>query len=349
MQVGRGLSDMKRILNKIKDSVINLPRWCPERKNILKDLDHFKVPGTDHWEVDALSVIRRTLDRPYKKHTFLRRHPLHCGLWVHHMRCLFHTQGIHYAAVDGTILYTTQLYHALRQEQRLSSNQVWTDLETLQKMQGKSAAFIGDPPTTLDGYFNNLCLTMGTSITNFASNKRDTKVKVHDNNRPILKFKGLTSRLVDGRIEHGDRRVLDVEAIGKWIRDGAKERDTNQSRDETSTSPITTLAAAISSEIPSLEFDYFSMHNLCHELLLRIQIEQEKVTGPEFTKKYMRKEENLAFVVGYTFSLAAGKRGVKTAVGVDMDHVPNMMFFDIAEKVVGAWLEEGKGDVVVGN
>lgn len=114
-QVGKGWTEMQRTMHNIKQSVDDLPTVCPERKKILG--------AFDNWDqgIDTIALIRNSLGRPYKEHTFFRRHFMHCGLWIHYMRTImFHQQGVAYAAVPGTVLCTTQLYHALKQEQSLN-------------------------------------------------------------------------------------------------------------------------------------------------------------------------------------------------------------------------------------
>lgn len=83
LQVGSGFTEMKRVNADIKSAVFLLPTTCPERRKVLKELDH--------WKQDPVSVIRQVLsNHPYKPNTFLRRHPMYCGLWIHYMRTRFH-------------------------------------------------------------------------------------------------------------------------------------------------------------------------------------------------------------------------------------------------------------------
>lgn len=114
--------------------------------------------------------------------------------------------------MPGAVMYTTQLYHALRQEKLLDLE--WKGLETLQKMQGNSAYFIGEPPTSYEAYFKNYCLCMGVSTTNWAPNKRSTQVKASKNIMREMKFKAVTSTLVANRIAtYGDKRALSAEVV----------------------------------------------------------------------------------------------------------------------------------------
>ena len=336
---------MQRVIADIQQSVHSLPASCPQRIKLLDNMDLWNKG------IDPIALIRTSLGKPYKEYTFLRRHFLHCGLWVHQMRTLFHQQGVAYAAVPGTVLCTTQLYHALRQENCLNS--AWQDLETLRKMQGNSTFFIGEPPSAFEGYFNNFCLTIGSSITNWAPNKRDNKLKVSKDNKPLMKFLGLTSALFGNRIARSDDRPpVSVDVVEDWIEKGSKIRDhvetevvqTSTSKKENTKKPlIHRLAAAVTTDIPYLNFDYFAIHNLCREVLLRLQTAEEKVIGPDFTKSYMSHgEHNLAFTVGFVFSTVAGKRDITKVT------VSSTRLLEIAAETFNQWLSEGNGSAITG-
>lgn len=334
---------MQHVMRIVKQSVYDLPTSCPERKKVLGVLDT--------WDkgIDPIALIRTSLGRPYNDYTFFRRHFMHCGLVVHFMRPLFHQQGVVYAAVPGTVLCTTQLYHALQQEQCL--DYAWKDLETLRKMQGNSTFFIGEPPSSFEGYFNNFCLTIGSSISNWAQNKRDKKLKVSKDNKPLMKFLGMTSTLVANRIStFGDRRPVSVDVVEDWIQRVSKSQgnveteriQTPTAKNKKNKQPlIHRLADAVASEIADLDFDYFAIHNSCRELLLRLQTEEEKVTGPGFTKRYMSQgEHNLAFVVGFVFSTVAGKKDIVATT------VSSTRLLEIAAETFNQWLSEGKGNTI---
>ncbi|KAL8851246.1 MAG: hypothetical protein Q9221_003877 [Calogaya cf. arnoldii] len=329
-------------MRSFKRSVGDLPNSCQERKDVLNALKFFDKG------VDPIAIIRQALGKPYKKWTFFRRHFVNCGLWVHFMRTLLHQSGVRYSAVPGTVLCTTQLYHALQQEKCL--NQAWTDLEILRKMQGNSTFFIGEPPTSPEGYFNNYCLTIGSSITNWASNKRDNKVKVSKENKPVMKFLGVTSTLFANRVSpHGDRPPLSVDVVGAWIQKGNKNQgdietektQTPAAKKQKAQPLIHRLATAVMTEIADLEFDYFAIHNHCRELLLCLQTEEEKVTGPGFTRSYRSHgQHNLAFVVGFVFSTLAGKKDIIAKT------ISSTRLLEIAAETCNQWLSEGKGSAI---
>jgi hypothetical protein len=114
-------------------------------------------------------------------------------------------------------------------------------------------------PTSFEDFLKNYMICMGTSVANFAANKRGDKVKVHDKNRPILLFKGNTSRALGKRIQtDGDRRPLSDDAITEWLPAGQQG------------SLFTQLAAVISSDVSDLMLDYFKLHNKCREVLVNL-------------------------------------------------------------------------------
>ena len=338
---------MQRVMRSVKQSVQDLPTSCSERKKVLE--------GLDMWDkgIHPIALIRTMFDNPYKNYTFLRRHFMHCGLWIHFMRTLFHQQGVAYAASPGTILYAPQVYHALRQEKSLKF--AWKDLDTLREMQGNSAFFIGQPPSSFERYFNNFCLTGGASITNWAHNTRDKRFKISRDNRPLMMFLGVTSTLAANRIgTSSTRRPLSLDVVEDWIQRGSKSQDsvkTNRIQSSTPTDKkmrqplVHSLAAAVEVEIPELVFDYFAIHKLCREVLLRLLAEDEKLKGSEFTRKYrqLKEEQQLAFVVGLVFSTAAGKKNIFVS-----NTESSTFLLETASETFNQWLSEGRGSAITG-
>lgn len=84
---------------------------------------------------------------------------------------------------------------------------VWEDVEALWKMQGNPSFFVGDLPTNREAYFKNYCLSIGTSVTNWAAEKRKGKLKINAANRRNLKFMGYLTLATNHRLEHPGARV----------------------------------------------------------------------------------------------------------------------------------------------
>lgn len=337
---------MRRVIARMKPYAAEYPRACPKLKEVLDNISQCIM-------MDPFAMIAQMTGNSYKAYKFFSRHPQHCGLWIHCVRNLFHSHAIEYAAVPGGVMYTTQLYHALRQE-GLLGEQRWEDLETLWKMQGDSTYFFGEPPTTFEGYWKNYCLAMGFSATSFAANRRGKGVKTNKGNLREMKFKGITSRLILPRIAtDGDHRLLTPDTVEEWISQGAEGRSHHSSSPSTTDLPPSSskdkkhftpllhrLAAAIASEIPDVTFDYFTMHDNCWAVLLLIKAEIDKMQGPTWSQQYKVDGQNLPFVVGVAFSAAAGK------LDVERDISPSMDLLQGEAKVLQRWLEEGNGSVI---
>ncbi|KAF2821788.1 hypothetical protein CC86DRAFT_358812 [Ophiobolus disseminans] len=191
VQIGAGWSEMRRTAATLGRYVKEYPHSCPELKAMLK---HY----TDKWEsadpLANMSLARFDHNPLLPQYTLFRRNPMYCGLWNHYARTLFHTHAVTHAAIPAGVMYTTQLYHALRTENLHA--QEWPDLQTVWNMQGNAAYFVGDPPTTLEAYFRNYSLTMGTSVTNWAPNKRSKAVKTNKANERLMTLKGPTFRWI---------------------------------------------------------------------------------------------------------------------------------------------------------
>lgn len=113
----------------------------------------------------------------------------------------------------------------------------------------------------------------------------------------------------------GDQRLLDAETVQDWIRQGAVGRTHHVapnvdrlSLEARPTKPlIHRLATALHSEVPDIDFGYFALHDQCWDLMGRIKDEIDKMGSAAWTHKYKVDRENLPFVFGIAFSLAASR------------------------------------------
>ncbi|KAH8685022.1 hypothetical protein BGZ61DRAFT_507303 [Ilyonectria robusta] len=316
---GRGFDEMKQESLKIKKAMLDVPS-SQERNWVIK--------AATKWDKDPIWTCRQQMtqlgllpNNSPPAWRFLRRNPIHCGLLLHNMRVNLHLSGAAYAATPGGVMYTTQLYHALRQEKLLPDQLVWEDLETFWKMQGDSAIFVGDPPTNREDYFRNYCLCLGVSASNWAPTKRKGKVNVNTANRRNMKHKGWVSLVINRRLAPtGERPPLSSDLIGGILIEGrrhealdgkghirpeVKERAKNETID-----PVTLLPTV-----------------LIRKLALNIHAEVPDI---------------LPYVVGYVFSTAAGRTGLTSedkGEAVDAG-------IDAAAKLMRKFLEDGRGRVV---
>ncbi|EFQ90850.1 hypothetical protein P3342_004295 [Pyrenophora teres f. teres] len=250
-----------------------------------------------------------------------------------------------YAAVPGAVMYTTQLYHALRQENLLSRE--WGDLQLLWNMQGNSTYFVGEPPKDFEGHWKNYLMSTGASLSNWAFAKRNTKVKVTNATRRKMFLKGPASLWIASRIQtNGDGRLLTVQTISDAITADEQVRSHHDAADAPSglrqDSVIHKLAATIEVEIEDITFDYFAMHDICWELLGKMRDECRLYIAERSATLWESQKEHLPFIVGFVFSTAAGRKNIETK------DVPNQELLKTVTDVTNAFLEEGKGIVITG-
>ncbi|KAI4705545.1 hypothetical protein J4E81_000428 [Alternaria sp. BMP 2799] len=334
-EVGAGWTQMRNEFTTLQKYVETYPRASSEMKELVKSVDKIM-------EVDPIAIIRSAFTFPYKDYTVWRRNPTHCGLWIHYARNVFHREAVKYAATPGAVMCVTQLYHALRQTELLSEE--WKDLQTLWDMQGNSAYFIGEPPKDFEGHWKNFLMAIGASATNWASSKRNTKVKETKANARLLKFKGPVSAWMASRIStNGDERLITAETIEDEIKEGARHHSSLAAvmpAIQRQTHVIQKLATALHAEAPEITFDYFTMHDLCWELMERMKEQFSPIIAAKSGKQWEAHKSNLPFVVGFVFSTAAGKKDIET------DGVPSIELLKIAVQVTKKFLEEGKGNVI---
>ncbi|KAG5759355.1 hypothetical protein H9Q72_012525 [Fusarium xylarioides] len=372
--VGRGYEQFKQESLKIQKALVDLPK-TPERRQVLL--------AATRWNHDPIFETNQSMmefgamahSDDHEAFQFLRRNPIYCGLLIHHMRSALHYYGVKTAAPSGGLMTTTQLYQALRQEGRIPQGQAWEDLEELWGYQGNPCFFVGNPPTDLEGYYKNYCLCLGTSLTNWAPNRRSANPTEHKGNAPNMKFDGWVSLSLDNRIRVDNaREPWTTETVEEILTEGRKKAmmdgkgriqenlkqkateanvstdiSTQQSFAKASQLPavpkfpsglIEQLAQVINSEIPRISFNYFSMHNIAWSFLTDLKRALTAEVGPEFLN-YVPSEDQLPFVVGYVFSTASGHGSDVRKRGVGNDR-----FLNVATEVMDEFLHEGKGGII---
>lgn len=357
---GRGHEDMKRESLRIKKSMLNVPEPSKGRAAILGIVTKWDTSPMMLAKAMSMKLSGKPYDEDYdedESFRFLRRNPLHCGLWIHKMRCLHHSFGIPYSGSPGGVTASTQLYHALRQEKRLPDNIVWDDLETLWKMQGNNPFFIGDPPTDRKAHFKNFYVSNGTSVENFAPNRQNKKFAMKKANQRRMNYKGWTSLLFDDRLEpDGERQPMTDESIARVI-DQGRERNLKDNRGklihgnreeakEVKLNPtmlpapdlIRTLAENIHAEVAELSFDYFTMHNKAWAFLVSIKDVFVKMFGTRISQ-YLDQETQLPYVVGYIFKVAAGRDTLSDREGEES-------VLNLAAEILRTFLLNGHGRVI---
>ncbi|KAE8849612.1 hypothetical protein PTNB85_00028 [Pyrenophora teres f. teres] len=317
-KVGAGWEQMRNTAASLQRYVNAHPQACTNLKTVLK-------PVNEILAADPIATMRRALGSKYTDYTIWRRNPTTC--------------------VPGAVMYTTQLYHALRQENLLSRE--WGDLQLLWNMQGNSTYFVGEPPKDFEGHWKNYLMSTGASLSNWAFAKRNTKVKVTNATRRKMFLKGPASLWIASRIQtNGDGRLLTVQTISDAITADEQVRSHHDAADAPSglrqDSVIHKLAATIEVEIEDITFDYFAMHDICWELLGKMRDECRLYIAERSATLWESQKEHLPFIVGFVFSTAAGRKNIETK------DVPNQELLKTVTDVTNAFLEEGKGIVITG-
>ncbi|KAK8036424.1 hypothetical protein PG991_001561 [Apiospora marii] len=334
--VDRAYTEMRETIVRIKTSLGQIPVGSKPRREALR--------AVTLWEGDPIHQARtmlhreELLERPHSAPwTFLRHHPMYCGLWVHYMRTRFHTEGNVYSAVPGAVMAVGQLYHAVRQEGALPEGRRWEDMETFMQWQGNSTFFVGDPPTSPEGYAKNFMLTMGMSTTNWAPNKRTAKVDLTQATRRNMRFKGWASLLMQERYQAS--RPMSTEVVLDILEKTKERKETQESgssqrkgKGKGKSIQVRQLADQIHAEVPELNFDYFALHEACWALLKKLKLGFEQVAGPGAMAIVIPQEDKLPHLVGYVFS------GMKTPDGAP---VPQSVVWRMAVDAVGEGLAQG--------
>ncbi|KAL6693182.1 hypothetical protein J3F84DRAFT_396640 [Trichoderma pleuroticola] len=265
------------------------------------------------WDNDPIWMARKLMSDlglfpneiapPFK---FLRRNPMYCGLLIHNMRSNLHSSGEPFAATPGALLGVTQLYHALRQEKFLAKELEWEDLETLRKLQGNPSFFVGDLPTNREAYFKNYCLSIGTSVTNWAPNRRKSKLKINSANRRNLKYTGYVSLSTNLRLEHpGVRQPWSPSAVEVVLNEGIRKQYTDSR-------------------------EYF-------------QTEFKDIVERERARMFCPKNpDDLPFAAGLVLAAAAGQMSPQGDKSVEKSDV----LMHVAADVLKQFLQEGQGRVI---
>ncbi|KAH7248683.1 uncharacterized protein BKA55DRAFT_594575 [Fusarium redolens] len=242
---------------------------------------------------------------------------------------------------------------------RIPKGQAWEDLEELWGYQGNSCFFVGNPPKDLESYYRNYYLCLGTSVINWAPNRRSVKATEHKGNAPNMKLDGWLSLSLDNRIRMDNpREPWTTATVGALLTEGRKkatldgkghiQKGLKQKAKEANPkavpkSPsglIDQLAHVLNSEILRISFNYFTMHNIAWSFLTDLKRALTTEVGPEFLK-YIPSGDQLPFVVGYVFSTASGHG----SSDVRERQMGNDRFVNVATEVMSEFLNEGKGKI----
>ncbi|KAI9893136.1 MAG: hypothetical protein M1814_000684 [Vezdaea aestivalis] len=169
---------------------VSIQNWPKRNNRALTDI----LLQIEQWiETDQVHATHTRLARSARLNLapaavpfcLFKRHPLYCGLLLFDIRGKTQDAGIMFANAWGSVLYTAQLYTAVRKESLL--NQSWQDMELFLQLHGSKSIFIGEEPQAMADYIKRYLLTMGYSATTFAKNRRKGNAKASDTGPRSLK------------------------------------------------------------------------------------------------------------------------------------------------------------------
>ena len=267
----------------------------------------------------------------------LKQYPVMCGLFLFALKMRAQEVNIAFVNAWGSIMYSTQLYNAVRQEGLIS--QIWNDMEFIIAMQGGHKFFVGEAPKGIEEYLKRYLLSMGYSAAMFAANRRpNANVVSSKGPRSLMKLCAVAD-LFTGRYCNNDAAVSWTFETIKPIIEAKIDDSQSEDADDTETgskSPksaktkkrkssssgtllrkskqnsqslptndfLLDIANCLHAECVEMSIDYLRMHLSCWELLRKVN----EVCKPRLLKTYgggyLEKESQLPFVVGYIFMAA---------------------------------------------
>ncbi|KAG6361302.1 hypothetical protein INS49_009527 [Diaporthe citri] len=294
-------------------------------RDIEDSLMELKLAASE-WETDPIARYKTERGVSAKPNQFLRRHPLYCGVWVHEMRTRFHEAGVNFASAFGYVHQTYQLYHALQQERLLGRFAYWMDMMTLFETQGYDTFFVGNAPTTTQGYLGNLRLKSPATDRAQGKGKKGKRMLPPNSERGQLKELGALSMLFKKRFQKSSRREMTAEYLQKIIEsngfrfvnqeDGSWDLEKPKSGSATERAPSSNIPAthliicvtmAIRSEAHQMGFNLFLLHMDCLKILEEIRKTIDEQTVLKIASESANQKQLLA-VVAMVFRDAAADK-----------------------------------------
>lgn len=317
---------MEKSISSALESISELgpeTEWWPDRNTeILKGLVHL----ARFWKSDPVAGYKNQHGVHAKPHNFLRRNPLFCGLWIHHMRTQFHITGVQVARCWGSVVHTFGLYYAMKKEGLLEPQVQWKDLDLVYKMQGRDGFFVGHLPTSINGYLKNCALMNGYSISNWVEHRRDPdRERLSRAGSRSFKHLGTVSMIFMGHFSEANKSKMTAEYVGQfiqksdWVLIEGKDKKvfhrhmpartrSNQNPGENNdiSLPILVqkLALALHPEVPEISVNYFALHNSCWMTLGKIREVAHPYLQMKFGRHYINSEVHLSKVVHKLFTIA---------------------------------------------
>ncbi|KAF2868870.1 hypothetical protein BDV95DRAFT_596572 [Massariosphaeria phaeospora] len=229
-----------------------------------------------------------------EENSFLKRHPLLCGMMKYDLYLRYHAAGIKSEKQTSAICMMGHIYVAGRLLQPNSPG--WPDMDLVLYAQDPERLFMGDFPRTLEQAQKKFSLIIGSSAVNSARDTPLSRLKVDFNKMRDFKdtsvflegvyFSGVTNdQDLMGGVGHGTldkmvNRVLQTmrtDARQPWGRlakqlitsednDGAAQMTISASKSISHKQVLEKLAIWLQADTVDLFFDWFDMHRVCEEL-----------------------------------------------------------------------------------
>ncbi|KAI5306217.1 hypothetical protein KEM56_001807 [Ascosphaera pollenicola] len=291
---------------------------------------------------DPIYAKKKTLDMPGgigKPYDWLKQHPVFAGLYLFHLKSMYQRLGIGFVNAWGSIRYMGHLYNALRHEKMLQKQ--WTDMEILFTFH--KDFFVGKQPTTADEYMTRHALSMGSTASAFAKNKRANNTgRIEQSSRGprVLQFLApVSSMFYDRYCEAGARTDLnkaDLETIlseGMWDVNDDESKGMNAAaarrgdfgsdfkvfaRSEASAAStkkrlrkarytysdyLLALRNCVMAESFEFSFNYLTLHKVCWHIYRTMDQRLQPQLIKFFGPQYIEKESQLPYIIGYIFRL----------------------------------------------
>ncbi|MCJ1287916.1 hypothetical protein MMC26_007268 [Xylographa opegraphella] len=257
----------------------------------------------------------------------LSRHPLLCGTLAFKICLQIQEFGVILANAWGSVIYTAHLYNAVRQTGQLAIP--WPDMDFIIDLHTPQRVFVGGAPTTPETFFKQASLMLGMSPETFAQARTPGRTAriVHSQKGPRgLEENSPVAHVLRKRYCADEPVELTMHNVEKLLNDKAQQehgllsrqlcRQWEKSHRLSQLQLLQTLRAALTHEIPRLQFNYVALHQRCIGLLRRLRENLHEDFVRYISPEYLDNESQLAFVVIYILQVAWGAARTSEQLGI---------------------------------
>ncbi|KAI1643963.1 uncharacterized protein F4817DRAFT_348063 [Daldinia loculata] len=286
-------------------------------------------------KTQAYHALREPVPASMEPNRILKMSPVLCGLLLYHFRSSTWEIGIRLADAWGSITYSLHLYNSLQSEKLISN--CWPDMDLVWAVLGDKF-FVGDTPKAPEDYFKKFSLQMGTTAAAFTSKRRKNTALTSRSGPRGIKDGIPVSSMFMNRYRHGTGQVdwtaehiAQIVDLSLWETEGLEEEgtlmlgqvDTKKLKQKSKSIKankfselppeqlIRALMFALQGEALELALPYTAMHRECWALLRAVRKQCDPLLRQMFTSKYMERETELPFVVGWIFTALWERRDTK--------------------------------------